>query len=78
MGADKRMGARYPIIRFPSAAARGVITLKRLQWSQGFQRGQRFRGRAEVEALVYELYELTEEEMGVVEGANQSDQGTLC
>jgi len=49
-------------------ALRTLITLKEPQWSQGFQWSQWFGGRARIDALVYELYELTEEEIAVVEG----------
>jgi hypothetical protein len=40
---------------------------------RGFRWGQWFRGRAGIDALVYELYGLTEEEIGVVErqGGNE-------
>ena len=48
-------------------ALRTLITLKGLQWSQRFQRDQWFSGRAQIDALVYELYGLTGEEIGGVE-----------
>jgi hypothetical protein len=48
-----------------------LITLKGLQRSQSFQWGQWFNGRAQIDALVYELYGLTEEEIEVVEGLDR-------
>jgi len=47
---------------------RGMITLKKLQRSQRFQWYQRFKGRAEIDALVYELYGLTKGEITIVGG----------
>jgi hypothetical protein len=48
-------------------ALRTLITLRGFQGSQRFQWGQWFRGRAGIDALVYRLHGLMEEEIVVVE-----------
>lgn len=49
-------------------ALRALITLRGLQWFQRFEWGQSFSGHAQIDALVYELCGLTDEEMAVLEG----------
>ena len=49
-------------------ALRGVSTLKEASVLSGVSVSQWFSGHAEIDALVYELYGLTEEEIAIVDG----------